>query len=329
MTHPSAPPTYEESINPLYPPAGEPGSCPAYPPGGNAPYPPGGNAPYPPGGNSAFPSMFPHSGNPMGPPMMPTVPLNPAWPGGNPGAYGSSGAEPEPERGNQGFAASSWDDRKVRHTFIRKVYMILTAQLLVTFGIVAIFTFSAPVQTFVQSNSTVYWAAYGVFIVIYFVLVCCEGPRRKFPWNMILLAIFTLAMSYLTGTIASYYSTKSVFLCLGITALVCLGVTIFCFQTKVDFTSCSGLFCVLGIGLFVAGIVVTIVLSFKYIPWLHMLYSAIAAIVFTLFLAFDTQLILGNRKHSISPEEYVYGALRLYVDIVQIFIYLLQLFGSR
>ncbi|GCB84539.1 hypothetical protein scyTo_0025165, partial [Scyliorhinus torazame] len=43
----------------------------------------------------------------------------------------------------------------------------------------------------------------------------------------------TLAMSYLTGTIASYYNTKSVFLCLGITALVCLGVTIFCFQTKV------------------------------------------------------------------------------------------------
>ncbi|XP_048454489.1 protein lifeguard 1-like [Rhincodon typus] len=177
MPHPSAPPTYEESINPLYPPSGEPGPHPAYPPGGNAPYPPGGNAPYPPGGNapyppggnvpylpggnSAFPSMFPHSGNPMGPPVMPTIPLNPAWPGGNPGAYGSSGAgaEPEPEHGNQGFTASSWDDRNVRHTFIRKVYMILTAQLLVTFGIVAIFTFSAPVQEFVQYNSAVYWAA--------------------------------------------------------------------------------------------------------------------------------------------------------------------------
>uniref|UniRef100_UPI00398E4C76 protein lifeguard 3-like n=1 Tax=Pristiophorus japonicus TaxID=55135 RepID=UPI00398E4C76 len=101
------------------------------------------------------------------------------------------------------------------------------------------------------------------------------------------------------------------------------------YEEAVDFTSCGGLFCALGIGLFVSGIVVTIVLSFKYIPWLHMLYSAIAAIVFTLFLAFDTQLILGNRRHSISPEEYVYGALRLYTDIVQIFTHLLQLFGSR
>ncbi|XP_032879411.1 protein lifeguard 3, partial [Amblyraja radiata] len=243
------------------------------------------------------------------------------------GPYGSSTTNPE--AGNEGFTASSWDDCKVRHAFIRKVYMILTVQLFVTFGIVSIFTFSEPVQKFVQENSAVYWAAYGVFFVIYLVLVCCEGPRRKFPWNVILLAVFTLAMSYLTGTIASFYSTKSVFLCIGITALVCLGVTIFCFQTKVDFTSCRGLFCALGIGLFVSGIVVTITLSFKYIPWLHMLYSAIAAIVFTLFLAYDTQLVLGNRKHSISPEEYVYGALRLYTDITQIFINLLQLFGSR
>ncbi|PIO28390.1 hypothetical protein AB205_0173200, partial [Aquarana catesbeiana] len=65
------------------------------------------------------------------------------------------------------------------------------------------------------------------------------------------------------------------------------------------------------------------------IKWLHMLYAAIAAIVFTLFLAFDTQLVIGNRKHSISPEEYVYGAMKIYTDIVYIFINLLQLVGSK
>ncbi|MGH0139917.1 UNVERIFIED_CONTAM: hypothetical protein FKN15_004113 [Acipenser sinensis] len=160
------------------------------------------------------------------------------------------------------------------------------------------------------------------------VLACCEGPRRRFPWNVILLAVFTLAMSYMTGTVSSYYDTKAVFLALGITAIVCIIVTVFCFQTKVDFTSCGGLFSVLGIVLFVTGIITAIVLSFKYIPWLHMLFAALAAIVFTLFLAYDTQLILGNRKHAISPEEYVYGALRLYTDIVNIFTNLLQLIGA-
>uniref|UniRef100_A0A671TZS8 Transmembrane BAX inhibitor motif containing 1a n=1 Tax=Sparus aurata TaxID=8175 RepID=A0A671TZS8_SPAAU len=210
------------------------------------------------------------------------------------------------------FAAhgSGWDSLSIRHAFIRKVYLILAAQLLVTTAIVAVFTFV------------------GVYLVTHLVLVCCKGPRRKFPWNLILLSIFTLAMSYMTGSISSYYDTKAVFLAMGITAVVCIAVTVFCFQTKVDFTKCQGLFCVLGIVMFVTGIITCIVLSFKYIPWLHMLYAAMGAIAFTLFLAYHTQLLIGNRKHSIGPEEYVFAALSIYVDIVQIFIFLLQIIGA-
>uniref|UniRef100_A0A8C5I044 Transmembrane BAX inhibitor motif containing 1a n=1 Tax=Gouania willdenowi TaxID=441366 RepID=A0A8C5I044_GOUWI len=208
------------------------------------------------------------------------------------------------------------------------VYLILAAQLLVTTAVVAIFTFVRPVRLFVQQNQWVYWASYAVYIVTHLVLVCCKGPRRKFPWNVILLGIFTLAFSYMTGSISSFYNTKAVFLALGITAVVCIAVTVFCFQTKVDFTKCQGLFCILGIVMLVVGIITAIVLSFKYIPWLHMLYAALGAIVFTLFLAYHTQLLIGNRKHSISEEEYVFAALSIYVDIVQIFLFLLQIIGA-
>uniref|UniRef100_A0A667YG70 Transmembrane BAX inhibitor motif containing 1a n=1 Tax=Myripristis murdjan TaxID=586833 RepID=A0A667YG70_9TELE len=221
-----------------------------------------------------------------------------------------------------------WDSLSVRHSFIRKVYMILASQLLVTTAIVAIFTFVEPVRYFVQRNQAVYWASFAVYFITHMVLVCCKGPRRKHPWNVILLLIFTLAMSYMTGAIASHYDTKAVFLALAITAIVCIVVTVFCFQTKVDFTKCQGLFCVLGIVMLVTGIITAIVLSFKYIPWLHMLYAAMGAIVYTLFLAYHTQLLIGNRKHSISPEEYVFAALSIYVDIVQIFIFLLQIIGA-
>lgn len=37
----------------------------------------------------------------------------------------------------------------------------------------------------------------------------------------------------------SYYNTTSVLLCLGITALVCLSVTVFSFQTKVSSGPCG------------------------------------------------------------------------------------------
>uniref|UniRef100_A0A672I7Y3 Protein lifeguard 3-like n=1 Tax=Salarias fasciatus TaxID=181472 RepID=A0A672I7Y3_SALFA len=219
-------------------------------------------------------------------------------------------------------AGSGWDDLSIRHAFIRKVYLILASQLLVTTAIVAVFTFVQPVRSFVQRNQAVYWASYGVYFVTHLVLVCCKGPRRKFPWNVILLFIFVISCG------SSYYDTKAVFLALGITAVVCIAVTVFCFQTKVDFTKCRGLFCVLGIVMFVTGIITIIVLSFKYIPWLHMLYAALGAIVFTLFLAYHTQLLIGNRKYSISPEEYVFAALSIYTDIIQIFLFLLQIIGA-
>lgn len=45
------------------------------------------------------------------------------------------------------------------------------------------------------------------------------------------------------------------------------------------------------------------------------------------FLAVDTQLLLGNKKMALSPEEYIFAALNLYTDIINIFLYLLALVG--
>uniref|UniRef100_A0A803WC02 Transmembrane BAX inhibitor motif containing 1 n=1 Tax=Ficedula albicollis TaxID=59894 RepID=A0A803WC02_FICAL len=163
------------------------------------------------------------------------------------------------------YQSVDWDDRKVRHAFIRKVYAIISLQLLVTVGIISVFTFVDPVRSFVKRNVAIYYASYAVFLVTYLVLACCQGPRRRFPWNIILLSIFTLAMGLMTGTIASMYDTKAVLIAMLITAIVAIVVTIFCFQTKVDFTSCPGLFCVLGIVVMVTGIITAIVLSFKYV----------------------------------------------------------------
>ncbi|XP_013996325.1 protein lifeguard 3 isoform X2 [Salmo salar] len=264
------------------PPSGQPSSF--YPPGPHGPPYPGQPAGYPAGPypGQPYPGGPGYNNQPMMPPMPPIIP--PTMPSS---ALSGDG---------EGFAAGSFDSLKVRHSFIRKVYMILASQLLVTVAIVAVFTFVGSVKKFVIANPAVYWASFAVYFVTHIVLVCCKGPRRKFPWNVILLAIFTLAMSYMTGTISSYYDTKAVFLALGITVIVCIITTVFCFQTK--------------------------------IPWLHMVYAAIGAIVYTLFLAYHTQLLLGKGKNSISPEEYVFAALSIYIDIVQIFMCLLQLIGA-
>ncbi|XP_048724740.2 protein lifeguard 3 isoform X1 [Caretta caretta] len=252
MSYPRAPPPYDDK-NPLYPP--QPGGHPqpgAYPGGYPQPVPYPGSYPQPGG----YPGGYPQPGGYPHPdvlvPLISTLPMNQ----GNICILTSLGDDV--------VRTIDWDDKRVRHAFIRKVYTIISIQLLVTVGIIAVFTFVSPVRTFVQGNVIVYYASYAVFLVSYLVLACCPGPRRCFPCNLILLAIFTLAMAFMTGTIASTYDTMAVLIAMVITAKVAIIVTIFCFQTKVDFTSCTGLFCVLGIVILLTSIVSAIVLYYKY-----------------------------------------------------------------
>ncbi|KAF6735742.1 Protein lifeguard 2 [Oryzias melastigma] len=225
-------------------------------------------------------------------------------------------------------AQFAWDDKTIRRTFIRKVYAILMLQLSVTVGIVCLFTFCAPVRFYIQTHPNLYMMSYLMFFVTYILLSCCGDLRRQFPWNALLLVLFTLSMAFMMGFVSSFYNTKSVILCLGITALVCLSVTIFSFQSKVDVTSCQGVLFSMCMAMLLCAITISIVVPFGYVPWLHAIYAVIGAILFTLFLAFDTQLLLGNKRYAISPEEYIFATLSLYLDIIYLFSFLLQLLGG-
>lgn len=59
------------------------------------------------------------------------------------------------------------------------------------------------------------------------------------------------------------------------------------------------------------------------------MYASIGALVFSLYLVYDTQLMMGGKhKYSISPEEYIFAALNLYLDIINIFLYILTIIGA-
>ncbi|NXK96367.1 LFG3 protein, partial [Formicarius rufipectus] len=318
MSQPGVPPPYDDK-NPLYPPP--PGGYPQ-PPHYAGGYPQPG-AGYPPTAGYGQPGGYPAAGAYSHPGMaMPTMPIR----------FGLSTTTGDDGIGDGSpFQSVDWDDRKIRHTFIRKVYAIISLQLLVTVGIISVFTFVHPVRSFVRKNVAIYYASYAVFLVTYLVLACCQGPRRRFPWNIILLSIFVSELRLLpnygvTGvpSIHSMYQTKAVLIAMLITAIVAIIVTIFCFQTKARRGISPGLSFPGGESHTPAQPALVLL---PQVPWLHMLYAAIGAIAFTLFLAYDTQLVLGNRKNTLSPEEYIYGALTIYTDIIYIFTFLLQIVG--
>ena len=57
-------------------------------------------------------------------------------------------------------------------------------------------------------------------------------------------------------------------------------------------------------------------------------YGSLGALVFSLYIVYDTQLMMGGKhKYALSPEEYIFAALNLYIDFMQLFRFILILMG--
>lgn len=220
------------------------------------------------------------------------------------------------------FPAAQWD-RAVRQAFVRKVFLVLTLQLLVTLCFVSALTFAGAVRSAVRRHVWSYYASYAVFFCALIALSCCGELRRKHPWNLLALSVLTLSLSYMVGMISSFYDTDAVIMAVGITVVVCFTVVIFSLQTKYDFTSCRGVLLVCLVVL----ILFSILCIFLRNRIVDIVYASLGALLFTCFLAVDTQLTLGSKQLALSPEEFVFAALNLYTDIINVFLYVLAVVG--
>jgi len=231
------------------------------------------------------------------------------------GAYGGDTA---------GF--ESFSDKAVRRGFIRKVYGILMLQLILTGGIIGAFMGIKPLRLYTMENQWIYWCAFGVMLVCMIAMVCCEGARRKAPTNFIFLGVFTAAEGLMLGSVCVYFQADAVLIAVGICAAVTLALTLFAFQTKIDFTNCGGMLCALVMILCLAGLLMCFM---PYNKWAMIGYGSAGALIFSLYIVYDTQLMMGGKhKYSLSPEEYVFASLNLYLDIINLFLYILMIIGA-
>ncbi|XP_028395865.1 protein lifeguard 1-like [Dendronephthya gigantea] len=277
------------------------------------------SSPYPPQGYSAQPNPNqPYASQPY--PSQPPSQPPPSEPfGSQPYHYGGS------EESNDFSTAGAFTERSIRAGFIRKVYSILMCQLVVTVAFIAFFLYCEPVQNYAEKHVGLFIAAVVMSFVLIIALACCESLRRKFPHNIILLSLFTLCEGFLLGVAASTYEADAVLIAAGITTAVVLAITLFSFQTKYDFTMMGGM-------LFVALIILILfgfLSIFFYNKIVNLIYACLGALIFSLYLVYDTQLMMGGGKqYALSPEEYIFAALNLYLDIINLFLFILRIVAA-
>lgn len=198
-------------------------------------------------------------------------------------------------------------------------------QLLITTIFVALTVFHTPTKLFMRGNMLLFILAIVVTFGVLIALACVEDLRRKSPANFILLFIFTIAEAITVAIGTAGYSSDKVLTALGLTTLLCFALTIFALQTKIDFTVMGGFLMVAAIIL----MVVSIVAIFFPSKLMTLIIASAGALIFSVYLIYDTQLMVGGEhKYSISPEEYIFAAINIYLDIINIFMYILAILGA-
>jgi len=62
---------------------------------------------------------------------------------------------------------------------------------------------------------------------------------------------------------------------------------------------------------------------------LEIVIASCLVIVFGIYIIYDTQMIVGSRGAQFSTDDYIMAAMMLYIDIMQMFLEILRLFGDR
>jgi FtsH-binding integral membrane protein len=211
----------------------------------------------------------------------------------------------------------------MRLGFIRKVYGILGSQLAIT----ALFVSLALIESvaiFIQNHLVIFYICLGLSLVLAIPLICCKSVARTVPTNYIILALWTLCESYMVGTCASFYDAKIVVIAAIMTAAVTLSLTAYACTTKTDFTYCGGMLFCLSALMLCWGL-----LGLIFGLWLQTFYCVCGLLLYSVYLIYDTQLVLGKFGVEYSIDDYVIAAMMIYIDIIQIFLYILRLLGRK
>jgi FtsH-binding integral membrane protein len=218
---------------------------------------------------------------------------------------------------NYGIAQSSsfvsMATQNVRADFIRRVYGYFFTSILVTVGVGALCSLPGIREPLMGLMMVLCVAQLIVCFALHF-------TKRTTGVNLALFMLFASLwgailgpLLALVGTVAPGVPMQAAML----TTAVFGGLTLYVFQSKKDFSFLGGM---LFVGL-IALIITGILLIFFAPSALYLLYCFGGVILFSGFVLYDTSQIM----HHLYPDEAITGAIELYLDFLNLFMFILRI----
>lgn len=212
---------------------------------------------------------------------------------------------------------------------MRKVYTWMTLALVLT-GLTAYGVATSPgIMMALYSNSALMW---GLVIAEFALVIGISAAinRLSLSTATLMFVAYSVINGAMLSSIFMIYTAASIASVFFITAATFAVMALIGYTTKTDLTSVGKLLFMALIGLVIA----TIVNMFIGSSTLTMICSYVGVLIFVGLTAYDSQkiknmLLQAPDAGESSQKLALLGALTLYLDFINLFIYLLRIFGDR
>ncbi len=192
---------------------------------------------------------------------------------------------------------------------------------------------TAGASVYVAMNPTMLLNIFGTSVYYWLVLLelglviflSARIHKMSFATAGISFLLYSFVSGVTLASIVVVYEISSLILLFGLTALLFLVFGLIGYFTKIDLSKFGNIMFMILLGIIIA----TLVNIFMGNTMLDIIICCVGIAVFLGIVAYDIQKI-KELSYGIEDENKaaIYGALQLYLDFVNIFLYLLQLFGK-
>ena len=214
-------------------------------------------------------------------------------------------------------------------TLMKSVYIQMAAALTIT-GLVSYFLSNSLEFWMMLAESP--WLLWATLIAQIGLVVWLSARLVKMSMTgaTILFIIYSALMGVTMSSIFMIYTTASIASVFFITAGTFLVMSLIGYFTRIDLTRIGSILFMALIGLIIAS-VVNLFLNNEVLYWVI---SYVGVLIFVGLTAYDTQKIKQMVAEYGSVDEMghklaLFGALSLYLDFINLFLYLLRIFGDR
>lgn len=213
---------------------------------------------------------------------------------------------------------------------MRSVYLWMVLALVIT-GLTAAYVASSPAYISALVNNPVLF--YGVIIAELALVFILSGRIHKMSFTSasLMFILYSLLTGVSLSTIFLAYTESSIATTFLITAGTFGTMSLVGFVTKKDLSKFGGILFMALIGLIIA----TLVNIFLVSDTLGWIINYVGVLIFVGLTAYDTQKIkqmvreYGTDINEQTQKMALMGSLSLYLDFINMFLYLLRIFGNR